>query len=39
MALNQQNAHTCALHIYIISHPTFLHILVHNGSLSGIKPK
>jgi len=39
MALNQKNARTCALHIYITSHPIFLHVLVHNGSLSGNQTK
>jgi hypothetical protein len=39
MALNQQNANTCALHIYIISHPTFLHVSVHNRSLPGNQTK
>jgi len=39
MALNQQNVHTCALHIYIISHPILLHVSVHNGSLSGNQTK
>lgn len=32
--LNQQHAQYCSLDIYIISHWTFLHVLIHNGSSS-----
>jgi hypothetical protein len=40
VSLNQQNAQTCSLGIYILlSHWLFLHVSVHKGSSSGNKTK